>query len=486
MMSKQSQVQPKLFYNQINLDERISQDHPLRAVKNTVDFNFIYDEVQHLYGTKGNPSVPPPVILKMMFLFFFYNVRSERELMNTITLRLDWIWFLDYDIDDEIPNHSVLSKARKRWGTRAFETFFERVVSQCVHENLVDGNKIFMDASFVQADASNNSIINRNSLKRYMNKSYRRLVSNLDLEDTIESKTGKENSKYLSTTDPDASLVRTFNSPSKLRYKTHRAVDEKKEIITATTVSPGASNEAHLLNELVDQHESNTNQEVETVVADSKYGTNDNYLNCHDRGLKPHFDSLKATSEKDNRRIGILPASAFKYDSKTDSFTCPEGQQLTRRRYKKDRKQFEYGLAKKICNACKLKDKCTRSKRGRTLKRHIRQDDLDQMLKESQSKRSQEDIRKRQHLMERSFAHSVRYGFKRSRWRRLWRVKIQEYMISTIQNIMVLVKNQQSKGHRTGLRLKRVKMGHILIKLTGKIKNGAHFDWIFMQNVVLS
>jgi len=43
--------------------------------------------------------------------------------------------------------------------------------------------------------------------------------------------------------------------------------------------------------------------------------------------------------------------------------------------------------------------------------------------------------------MERSFARSIRYGFKRARWRRLWRVQIQEYMTAGIQNIMVLLRH---------------------------------------------
>jgi hypothetical protein len=56
-----------------------------------VDFDFIYDEVRDRYGIKGNVSVPPPAILRMMLLLVLYDVRSERELMNTIPLRLDWL-----------------------------------------------------------------------------------------------------------------------------------------------------------------------------------------------------------------------------------------------------------------------------------------------------------------------------------------------------------------------------------------------------------
>ena len=61
------------------------------------------------------------------------------------------------------------------------------------------------------------------------------------------------------------------------------------------------------------------------------------------------------------------------------------------------------------------------------------------MLNVSQSRRSQNDIRKRQHLMERSFAQASRYGFDRARWRRLWRVQIQEYLVAAVQNIKILI-----------------------------------------------
>ena len=64
-----------------------------------------------------------------MLLLVFYNVRSERELMDTLPERLDWLWFLGYDLDSEIPDHSVLSQARKRWGAEVFRSFFERIVN---------------------------------------------------------------------------------------------------------------------------------------------------------------------------------------------------------------------------------------------------------------------------------------------------------------------------------------------------------------------
>lgn len=124
MMGKQPPPQEKLFCYNISLDQRIRNDHPLRSIRALVDFDFVSKKVEQLYGINGNVSVPPPLILKLMFLLFYYDVPSERELMATLSERLDWLWFLDYDLDSEIPDHSVLSKARARWGKEAFEEFF--------------------------------------------------------------------------------------------------------------------------------------------------------------------------------------------------------------------------------------------------------------------------------------------------------------------------------------------------------------------------
>jgi len=102
MMGHQPPYQNKLFIAGFNLEKRIREDHILRKIAQQIDFNFIYREVKDTYGDNGNVSVPPPVILKMMLLLALFNVRSERELMDTIPLRLDWLWFLGYDIDTGI------------------------------------------------------------------------------------------------------------------------------------------------------------------------------------------------------------------------------------------------------------------------------------------------------------------------------------------------------------------------------------------------
>jgi len=374
MMGHQPGFQPKLFHYHINLEEKIPPDHVLRKIRNCIDFDFVSDEVKDTYGDKGNVSVPPPVILKMMLLLIFYNVRSERELVKTIPLRLDWLWFLGYDLDDEIPNHSVLSKARARWGVTAFKRFFERIVWQCVEAGLVDGSKLFVDASLIDADASNNSVVDTHRLKKCLNKSYKHLEKRLD--DLKVQKTTPANTRFISTTDPDASVTRHSSGKSKLRYKTHRAVDERCEVITATKITPGSVDDCHVLKEMIVSHEQNTQKKVDTAAGDSKYGTIDNFLLCHDLGIKAHMPSLEETHRGSGRQKGIFPKEAFTYYPETDTFTCPAGEILRRRNYSKNRRHYEYKASAKICAQCELRKQCTRAKEGRSLKRHARQYDL--------------------------------------------------------------------------------------------------------------
>ena len=101
-MGKPRRREPKLFYAGVDLDleSRVPPDHPLRRVEAAVDFSFVRPLVAPLYGYNGNESLDPALALRLMFLCFFENVRSERELMRQLPLRLDWLWFCGMDLGD--------------------------------------------------------------------------------------------------------------------------------------------------------------------------------------------------------------------------------------------------------------------------------------------------------------------------------------------------------------------------------------------------
>jgi len=478
MMGRQ-QEPGRLFGYHVNLDKRVRAEHPLRRIKALVDFSFVHAEVAAYYGYNGNESVDPEVILKMMFLLFYEDIASERELMRVLPERLDYLWFLGYGIDDEVPDHSVLSKARRRWGPKVFEGLFVRTVQQAVGLGLVDGRKVYMDASLVQANASKDSVVKGSpkllaALKQVYAEQERKLQEAPEVlgEDEGRAKergpTESENEKaegaprherthkgLMSTTDPDAPVVRQGRLEARPRYMSHRAVDDAHGVITGVQSTGGDANEAHEMVGLLEQHERHTGKKPGVVVADAKYGTTENFRECSRRGLRSHMADLSATQKDTGRRKDIFPESNFVYDRETDTYRCPAGQTLKRRRHQKKRQAYEYTAGPPVCRACSLKSQCTRSGGGRSLKRHEDHEAIQAARAESRGREARRDRRRRRHLMEGSFADAANnHHFKRSRWRGLFKQKIQDFLIAAIQNIRLLLRclRRSTRGILAGIK----------------------------------
>ncbi len=170
-----------------------------------------------------------------------------------------------------------------------------------------------------------------------------------------------------------------------------------------------------------------------------KYGTQENYVACAERGITSHLGDA-AKNQQHARSQGIFPESAFTYDPASDTYRCPAGQTLKPRRLHPVRRTMEYKARKSVCAACLLRAQCTRASNGRTVKRHEKQALLDVARGQAHSSAAQRDRRRRQHLMEGSFADAANnHHFKRARWRRLWRQQIQDYLIAAIQNVRILL-----------------------------------------------
>ena len=444
MMGEQKS-EPQLFNYAVNLEKRVRASHPLRQVKAAIDFGFVREEVAYCYGRNGNESVAPEVILKMMFLLFFDDIKSERELMEVIGERLDYLWFLDYGLEEKVPNHSVLSKARRRWGKEVFESLFVRTVAQCVEAGLVDGSKLHVDASLVDADAAKESVIKgAPQLIAALKRAYRATESKLE-ETSTPGNYQAVNDRMLSQSDPDAALVRKGGGDSRPRYQNHRVIDDHKGVITALETTPGSIAENKKLLDLIDQHESNTRYQAQTVVADHKYGTTENYVACQALGITTHMGDALSKAQNGRERT-IFGDEAFTYDPVSDIYRCRAGQPLKPRRVHPTRRTIEYKAPARVCGACALRAQCTRSHHGRTVQRHEKQLLLDVARAQAHSRAAWRDRKRRQHLIERSFADAANnHHFKRARWRRLWRQKIQDYLIAAIQNVRILLAHQNPK-----------------------------------------
>jgi transposase len=432
------QPQEQLFSYRVNLEQRIRKDHPLRRVAQVIDFTFVCAEVARFYGKNGNEGVDPIILVKLMFLLFFDDVPSERELMERLPERLDYLWFLGYNLDEDIPNHSVLSKARTRWGREVFQQIFLRTVQQCVEAGLVDGKKIHVDSSLIEANASKDSV-----LKSWpeLIAAYKKVVAAQEtkLEETVRPENYEAvNDRHVCTTDPDAALVSRLGQGSRARYHHHRAIDDAHGVITAVETTPGSIAENHKLMDLVAQHQANTQKQVHTVVGDSKYGTAENLAACVGKNIAPHLGLLADKQKQHTAREHCFDLREFIYDAAGDSYRCPAGQDLKRRRYHERRRTWEYTAAAGVCAGCALRAQCTTGKE-RTVQRHEEAAAVELGRQIARSAQARGDRRRRQHLMEGSFGRAAsEHGFKRARWRRWWRQQIQDWLIAAVQNVKLL------------------------------------------------
>jgi transposase len=431
--------QKSLFAYSINLDKRVGADHPLRAVSLALgDLGWVRQAVAHCYGGNGNVSVDPVLPVKMMVLLFWDNIASERELMRVIPERLDYLWFLGYGLDQEIPDHSVLSKARSRWGAALFEELFVRSIDLCAQAGLVDGAKLYIDSSLIRAHASRDSI----------------LQSSPELVHALQTIAGEQSGKLedsavnatrLSATDPGATLARgAAHQPAQLTYKRHRAVEDAYGVITAVETTTGKASDAAQLPGLVQQHQENTQTKVETVVGDSHYGTAENYRQCQSAGITTRLKIYGAHMEE----RGIIPIRQFAYEAGQDRYRCPQGQYLYYHNHKKEEQTVAYLIDNpKACRRCPLRARCTSSPRGRMVKRPLFVELVLAGQEQARSQAAKKDLRRRKHLVEGSFADAANnHGFKRARWRGLWRQRIQNWLIAAIQNIRIWMRKIGQNG----------------------------------------
>lgn len=427
MMGKQKQVEPKLFYHGVSLERRISWDHPLRKIDKLVDFTFIRSQVADLYGICGNTSVDPAVILKLMFLAFYEDVKSERTLMSQLPCRLDWLWFCGYDIDDETANHSVISKARSRWGLEVFQKFFANILMQCLDAGLIDGETIHVDSSMIDGNAS------KDSLKCQVRLVGEKLYEGLESEAELES---EKLNKRVSTTDPDARLGKKYGKTT-LGYKNHRAVDDKCGIVTATVTTPANVNDEKVLADVIDEHNDNTSIKAKTVAADKAYGTGENYKHLMDRNITPCISHKRPNSNCDK----AFNHDKFIYDKQCDCYVCPAGNTLKKVQFSKDKQSMIYRADRKTCQQCPHFEKCvTSTNKGRQIQRSIYKEYIDLADNCMPTHERKRLMARRKYKAEGSFADAANnHGFKRARLRGIEKMNIQNLMIAAIQNLRKLL-----------------------------------------------
>lgn len=152
----------------ISLDALVPPDHFYRHLERTLDLSFVRALVQETYRSGGRPSIDPVVFFKLQLVMFFEDIRSERLLMRVVADRLSVRWYLGYNLNEPLPDHSSLTRIRTRYGLEIFRRFFDAIVEQCQQAHLVWGKEVYVDATKVLANASVESVKPRFAVEAHL------------------------------------------------------------------------------------------------------------------------------------------------------------------------------------------------------------------------------------------------------------------------------------------------------------------------------
>lgn len=467
---KERHFQPRV----VTLEALVPEDNFYRKVEAMLDLSFVRDLVRDCYSFRmGRPSVDPVVFFKLQLIMFFEGIRSERQLMEMVNMRLDHRWYIGYDLNEKVPDHSALSKIRDRYGLEMFQQFFEQIVELCIEAGLVWGKELYFDASQVEANASMDSLVPRvdlhlaaqfnpeplafpepgvipaspsaparpvqNLAERYTGKrlagryrptSYRRLTDD-----------------KISTTDPDAAPMKPgFAGYARLGYHTHYVVDGgKARIILAALVTPASVMDNTPMLDLERWVRFRWWLHPEIAVADSKYGTIYNLVGLKQDGLRAYMPPHNQERQKHDP---LYPSSHFRYDAQHDHYLCPQGQVLSFKYAVATTQVSIYQAKKRVCDDCPVQTQCRRGKYGRSITRSFFQEDVERVEGYQATAAYQKAMRKRQVWIEPLFGEAKQWHTMRKfRLHGLVKVNIQGLLTAAGQNIKRLLQARSWKHH---------------------------------------
>ena len=391
-MQGRKHFSPQLFY-QTSLEALVPQDNFYRILQKELDFHFLYKATARFYGSEGQESIDPVVFFKILLVGYLNNINSDRALLRFCGDSLGVRLFLGYDLDEEMPWHSTISRTRQLYGEEVFLRLFQSILSKCIEKGMVRGKRQCVDSAFIKANASMDSLVEKEILNDVSD-----YADELDAQSEFQVRSQKvkeveqhhawkkeafkdmpgsrktiqlnedgeeirakflSNHTHYSATDPDAKISTKPGKPRQLNYAGQLAVDDAHHVITGACASTAGSKDSSIFNDIMDQTIENLAQndlKIDEVIADAGYSSGESLQYCEDKKIDayiPNFGQYKPERE------------GFIFNKEKNQYECvQEGGHaavLTFKGVRKDSKGYEkktFRSSEKDCKNCPLREKC--------------------------------------------------------------------------------------------------------------------------------
>jgi transposase len=453
MMGRQKDGQGRFFY-EFDLDEVVPAEHPIRQIDAVLDLSWVHKELAPYYSHTGRPSVDPVLMIRMLIVGYVFAIRSERRICAEVRVNLAYRWFCRLGIEDNIPDHSVFSRARHERFRESdiFRRVFEAVVAMCIAAGLVGGEGFSIDASLIKADVDKKKRASGDQPIAWpkpeeASRAVREYLAALDASQSDEN-AGEDGDgsnrggnrrrppKEVSLTDPQAAWVTRKGIDPFFAYDANYLIDNKAGIIVdAEGTRANRVEEIAVTQTMVDRVERRFGLRPRRLAGDTVYGVGRLLKWLVGRAITPHVPVW----DKSARADGKFSREDFVFDRKRNVYVCPAGKLLTHSGVIDQGRILPYRASVYDCSRCELKPRCTTAI-ARKVSRDIDEDIREHVRALANTEAFQQSRRERKKV-EMRFAHMKRIlRLDRLRLRGLSSVKDEVLLTATAQNLRRLAK----------------------------------------------
>lgn len=272
------------FFSYGSAENRIPQDHPLRAMRRMVDeaLKGLSRKFARLYSETGRPSIAPEKLLRALLVMVLYTIRSERRLMEELNYNLLYRWFVGLGMDEPVWDATVFCKNRERFIDGAIaRKFFERVLGHARAQNLLSEEHFSVDGTLIEAWASQKSF-------RPKGETAATAFPDDPGNPTVNFRGEKRsNATHESTTDPDARLARkAAGQEAKLAYSGNVMIENRHGLVVDCELLQANGTVERDAALLMAERIPGTGRA--TVAGDKAYDTKDFVAELRGMNLAPH------------------------------------------------------------------------------------------------------------------------------------------------------------------------------------------------------
>jgi transposase len=409
MMGRLKGDQSQLFY-EFHLDDVVPADHLVRRIDAVLDLSWVHTELAPHYAAIGRPSIDPVLMIRMLIVGYVFAIRSERALCREVQVNLAYRWFCKLSIEDQVPDHSVFSRARtERFrGSDIFRRVFERVVETCIAAGLVGGEGFAVDASLIVADANKQRSIPGHEWSTEIDPEVASRAVNeylASLDDAAFGAASDVIPKFVSPSDPAAQWTGAMRGPAFFAYADNYLIDVKFGIIMDVEASRAIRQaEVGAARTMIERTEARFGIKPERLAADTAYGSAANLdWVVNDKNIAPHIPVI----DKSKREDGTFSREDFTFYKEGNVYICPAFNTLTTTGKIMNDDMLFYRASTRDCAACALKARCCPKEPSRKLLRSIYEEARDVARALARTEAFEQSCRDRKRV-EMLFAHLKR------------------------------------------------------------------------------